>query len=287
MTQAAPRRGTTSRSFSITSASVWRLAAYAFILLVAVGGTFRYHDVITGVWELYEGGVRECDSVAALDFSDVFDVIVDPNDNTKCLIAAGATLTGAIQKADLPTEAARTDVANNWTVGQNLSPGTTLAENDVIANELGAGTDVLFFCGDLRSSSGTWWYAPQVAHFWGSSLDTEADIGFNTTHCQGEDATTETNDALIIEDIPFKVMGMACRTSADPALDVTCRLRTGGAANLTPDVACLISGTAKSCLTTTATTTDVAAGATIGMACVTAGSESTVDVICKAYIAWK
>lgn len=163
---------------------------------------------------------------------------------------------------------------------RSLSGDATMSATGVVTSTLL--NDVITLCGQNVSSS-TIYGGPAAAAFLGGGA--ERVIG--GTICNALDSTTEaTADAPIHADFPaFKVFGFWCYITTDPSNDVVLTMRSA-AANLTPSLTCTIagSGSAKHCSTTTSTTTDVAAGATIAMKVVTTEDLSAQDFWCKAYI---
>lgn len=145
--------------------------------------------------------------------------------------------------------------------------------------------DDIVLCGQLTNAS-TNYVGPGTATYLGGATD----YAIGGTACDALHSTTEeTADAPISADFPaFRVHGMFCRISSDPASDVVVTARSA-AANLSPSFTCTIAGTgtATSCRTTNTSTSDVAAAATIAVRAVTLEDLSAQDVWCKLFFSVK
>ena len=160
-----------------------------------------------------------------------------------------------------------------------------LAENAVAADALAAISDKITLCGD-DANDGTIYFGPATAAYLGGG----GEHAIGGTACDALDSATEgTADAPIHAGFPsFKVTGMVCISSTDAANDQVLTLRSAEA-DVNPSVTCTIAGTgsAVSCSTITATTTDIAAGATIAVKSVNTEDLSGADVRCEVYFSAK
>lgn len=159
-----------------------------------------------------------------------------------------------------------------------------ITENAVAAEQLGAAVDKIVLCGQ-DANSGTIYFGPSTAAYLGGG----GEQAIGGAACNALDSATETTaDAPITAGFPaFKVLGMHCISSSDAANDQVLTLRSA-AADVTPSVTCTIAGTgtATECTSTTATTTDIAAGATIAVKSVNTEDLSAQDVWCQVYFSF-
>lgn len=160
----------------------------------------------------------------------------------------------------------------------------TQPENNVGPNELGASSDKIIICGQ-DANSGTIYFGPETATYLGSG----GEFAIGGAACNALDNATEaTADAPITAGFPaFKVTGMHCVSSSDATNDQVLTLRSA-AADVTPSITCTIAGTgsAVECTSTTATTTDIASGATIAVKSVNTEDLSAQDIWCEVYISF-
>jgi len=115
------------------------------------------------------------------------------------------------------------------------------------------------------------------------------DTSIGGTICNALDSETSSAaaDNPIDADFPaFKITGMQCVVSSDASNDIAIVLHSA-AAVLVPTVTCTIAGTgtAQGCSTTTSTTTDIAAGATISAEINYSEDLDLQDVWCQVYFA--
>jgi hypothetical protein len=159
-------------------------------------------------------------------------------------------------------------------------------ENSVGPDEVYFAADSVIMCGQLVDAD-----APNNTQtFFGHAsllyIGIFTDYGIGDAACNDLDSTTEaTADTPLTfaTDAPaFKVNGFYCIISKDPTNDVTFTLRSAGA-NTTPTISCTVTGNAKSCSTTTGSTTDIAAGATIAMQADYTENLDAEDAWCKMY----
>ena len=160
-----------------------------------------------------------------------------------------------------------------------------LPENSIGADEFAGMVDKIVLCGQ-DANSGTVYGGPTAAAYLGGG----GEFVMGATVCNAlDDATEATADAPISAGFPaFKVTGMHCATSSDASNDQVFTLRSA-AADLTPSVTCTVagSGSATDCSTTTASTTDVASGATIAVKSVNTEDLSGQDFWCQVYFVVK
>lgn len=192
-------------------------------------------------------------------------------------ITSTEILNATITADDLGTDSVAADEIAAGAVGTSELATGAVASADVG----GFATDSIIACGQLVSSS-TVYLGPSTAAYLGSGADTSA----GGTVCDALDSGTEsTADAPIATTFgAIKIHGMYCRVTSDPASDVVFTLRSA-AADLTPSVTCTVAGTGSSqhCVSTTPTTVDVAANATIAVKVVTLEDLSLQDGWCKIF----
>lgn len=149
-----------------------------------------------------------------------------------------------------------------------------IAENAVDEDELDAFTDSVILCGE-NDENGTIYFGPSTGAFGGNG----ADLSQGGAACDAlDDATEATADAPILAASAFKVTGFYCTTDATlgAAETIVFTLRSA-AAGTTPAITCTIGEAASQCSTTTGSTTDIAAGATIAMQAVEASDNADGD----------
>ena len=187
-------------------------------------------------------------------------------------------LDGTVAAADIATDGVAADEIAAGAVGTSELATGAVANTDVGAVAM----DKIILCGQLVNNSTV--YVGPATTVYLAAASAEAAIGGTT--CDGLDSTTEaTADAPIATNFPaFKVHGMYCRISSDPTADVVITARSA-AADMTPSLTCTIAGTgtATHCRALTATTTDIAAGATIAVKAVTLEDLSAQDIWCELY----
>lgn len=160
----------------------------------------------------------------------------------------------------------------------------TASAAQVNAIDGGAVIDTVILCGQA-DENGTIYLGPATAAFGGDGSD--ASIG--STACDALDNATEaTADAPILTDTAFKILGGICKTDgtlgASETLTFTFR---SAAADTVPQQTCSLSEGESDCSITTATTTDIAAGATIAAKAVQASDNSDDNLWCRATIAYQ
>jgi hypothetical protein len=157
-------------------------------------------------------------------------------------------------------------------------------ENSLGPDELAAMVDQVILCGD--SPNNTTLYSGPVVAFLGGDYTT--DYSLASGGCAALDNATEaTADAPIgFANTSFKVLGMMCEVTSSGSNGQSFTMRSAEA-NLTPSVTCTIATGDTSCTSVTASTTDVAAGATIAVQTVTTEDLSAQDWWCKVFISYK
>lgn len=149
----------------------------------------------------------------------------------------------------------------------------------------GAAFDTVILCGDGPAGAGTIYLGPETGSYGGDGGI--ASIG--GTVCDLLDSTTEgTADAPILTDVAFKVAGAICTVSGTIGAgeNVVFTMRSA-AANTVPTQTCTVAEAERDCSITVATTTDVAAGATIAMKAVQTGDNTTDNYWCRATIIYQ
>jgi len=210
--------------------------------------------------------------------------------------AGGATLIGA-DDAGAANMTLDTTGAGAITIGSNdvtavtvVADGTADAdfvvpENSIGPDEVAVMNDVVIFCG-AAAENGTIYYGPATAVFGG---DGSASYAISSPACDAlANGAEATADAPIFTNVAFKVTGMYCKQSGTLGAGeaVTFTLRSA-AADTTPAISCTINAGETDCRSLTATTTDIAAGATVAVKAVQASDNADDDHWCKIYIAYK
>jgi hypothetical protein len=161
-------------------------------------------------------------------------------------------------------------------------------ENSVGPDEANLQQDSIIMCGQLVDAVAVnntqTFISVSILSYLG--LWSNETIGSAT--CNVLDSEVEaTADRPIASTLPaFKVNGFYCIISKDPTNDVTFTLRSAEA-NTTPTISCTVTGNAKSCSTTTGSTTDIAAGATLAMQVDYTENLDAEDAWCKLYFTMK
>jgi len=186
-------------------------------------------------------------------------------------------LDGTVTAADIAT-----DGVDSAEIAANAVGASEIASNAVLGAEIGSISVAVPFCGQNVNNT-TVYVGPALDNLFGQRAAIPGD-----TYCDTLDSTTETTaDFPLDANWPaFKVLGMTCWVTSDPTADVVFTARSA-AADLTPSVTCTVAGTGSSqrCVSTTKTTTDIAAGAAVAIKVVTTEDLSLQDVGCKLYIA--
>lgn len=140
----------------------------------------------------------------------------------------------------------------------------------------------VIFCGQA-DESGIVYLGPATAAFGGDG----SDASIAGTACDALDSGVEaTADAPLYTDIAFQIVGVVCQTNGTLGSGETVIFTTRSAAALTtPSQTCTISEAGADCRILTATTTDIAAGATVAIKAVQSGDNADDDLWCKATIA--
>lgn len=169
----------------------------------------------------------------------------------------------------------------------DIQSGSTLdiAENAIEPDDVAVMHDTVILCGQA-DENGTIYYGPATAVFGG---DGSASYAMSSTGCDALDNATEgTADAPIMTNVAFKVTSLYCKQSgtlgSGEAVTFTVR---SAAADTTPVISCVIGEGETDCRSLTASTTDIAAGATIAIKAVQASDNSDDDHWCKVGIAYK
>lgn len=195
-----------------------------------------------------------------------------------------------VSGGDLDIEAGATLKIAGTAVTSSAAELNALDANTATAAQLstldgGAAFDTVILCGDGPSGAGTVYLGPETAAYGGDGGD--ASIG--GTLCDALDSGTEgTSDAPILTDVAFKVAGAICTTDGTigASENVVFTMRSAEA-DTVPVQSCTIIEAEKDCSITVATTTDVAAGATIAMKAVQTGNNTTDNYWCRATIVYQ
>jgi len=146
-------------------------------------------------------------------------------------------------------------------------------------------TQVLL-CGEM-ANDGTNYMSPVSG--WGNGASyhfgaTQDNFQIAGDGCDLEDNATEaTADEVLYANNAFKVVGMFCELSGSGSNGVTLNLRSA-TANLTPDISITIPSGNTTGITTTQTTTNIAAGATFALRAITTEDLSAQSAWCLANI---
>lgn len=149
----------------------------------------------------------------------------------------------------------------------------------------GAAFDTVILCGDGPSGAGTVYMGPATGSYGGDG----GIASIAGTICDGLESGTEgTADAPILTNVAFKVAGAVCTTDGTigAAENVVFTMRSAEA-DTVPVQTCTIGVGEADCSITVATTTDVAAGATIAMKAVQTGDNTTDNYWCRATIIYQ
>jgi hypothetical protein len=142
-------------------------------------------------------------------------------------------------------------------------------------------TQEVIFCGQA-DEAGTIYLGPATAVTLG---DGSASYAIGSVGCDALDNATEaTADAPLYTDVAFKVLGGICVTDGTLSSETVIFTMRSAAADTSPVQTCTISD-ASDCSFTTATTTDVAAGATVAIKAVQIGDNADDNLWCKVTIA--
>lgn len=233
---------------------------------------------------LIAGGNGETLAVGATDATVTLDrndsgagtyTCTDDDANADCVFAAGGTGGATVGAATNASVTLSTD---------NTGDGTDLVapENGIGSDEAAVPVDQVVLCGELHED-GTTTLGPATALFGGDGTTSYALGGAG---CDALDNETEaTADNPLTGYGAFKVVGMWCRTdgtlAAGESIVYTARSAEG---NLVPSVTCTIGEAAQTCRTMTATTTDVAAGATIAVNAAMTSNNADDNGWCKLYV---
>lgn len=161
----------------------------------------------------------------------------------------------------------------------------TVPEGSIGADEASIATDTVILCGQA-DENGTIYLGPATAVYGG---DGSASYAVGSAGCDALDNATEaTADAPILTNTAFKIMGGVCKTDgtlgASETLAFTVR---SAAADTTPQQTCSLAAGESDCSITTATTTDVAAGATIAIKAVQVSNNADDNLWCRLTIAYQ
>lgn len=195
-----------------------------------------------------------------------------PSDTIYDTTGAGAITVGS---ADVTSVTLSTDGTGDAEVA--------LPENSIGPDEVAAVSEQVILCGDIDAGATTFW-GPNTTLLGG---DYSASSAISSAACQGLDSTTEaTADAPLFANTAFKVQGMFCKVTSSGSNGVTMTLRSAEA-DLTPSVTCTIATGETTCSSVTASTTDVAAGATLAVEYEDTEDLSAQDGWCKVFLALK
>jgi hypothetical protein len=204
---------------------------------------------------------------------------------TPALFVNSAGVSNLFEVRDAATPVFYIEDGGNITT--NNSAGDSSAawpENSLGPDELAAMVDVVHFCGQ-QANNGTIYFGPVTAFLTG---DYSSAYVMGDAQCNALDNATEaTADAPVgYGNTSFKVLGMMCEASSSGSNGVSFTLRSAEA-DLTPSVTCTVATGETTCSTVTASTTDVAAGATLAMKVVNTEDLSAQDGWCKVFISYK
>lgn len=161
----------------------------------------------------------------------------------------------------------------------------TLPEGSIGVDEISAPMDSVIFCGQA-DENGTIYLGPVTTIFGG---DGSTSYAIGSAGCDALDNATEaTVDAPILTNTAFKVMGGYCKTDGTlgAAETLTFTMRSA-AADTTPAQSCALAAGESDCSITTASTTDVAAGATVAIKAVQVSNNADDNLWCRISIAYK
>lgn len=161
----------------------------------------------------------------------------------------------------------------------------TVPEGSIAADEVSMVTDHVIFCGQA-DENGTIYLGPATTQFWGNNT---ADWTAGSAGCDALDNATEaTADDPLWTNVSYKIMGGVCYTDATLGAgeSVIFTMRSA-AADTTPQQTCTIGVGESDCSITIATTTDVAANATVAMKAVEASNNADDNLWCRMTIAYK
>jgi len=170
------------------------------------------------------------------------------------------------------------------TAGDLQVGGTNVCQSDG-TNCGRPAADKIIICGPLLSS-GTNYYQPMLAHYFGDTTLDATMGGSGVGECDSKDSTNPLVDAAVFADVPFEATGMYCKVSSSGSNGVTLTLRVEGA-DATPSLACTIATGTTECFTGTDTTTDIGAGDQISVRSVTTEDLSAHDAWCLLYMELK
>jgi hypothetical protein len=159
-----------------------------------------------------------------------------------------------------------------------------LPANSIGPSELTGLVRSLIFCGDDAGTTTTNYLGPALDSAY-DGKHTDSSIG--GTYCKTLDSTTEATADAPVSTLAVKALGLRCISTATQGSgeSITFTLRTG-AADTVPVVSCTIGVSATECRTNTATTTNIAAGATMAVKVVPSGNNAAADAWCVTTLVW-
>jgi hypothetical protein len=175
--------------------------------------------------------------------------------------------------------------------GGTVITGTTGAQDSAVnlpANSVGGGemSGVQFnviLCGQAAENAEI--FLGPATTVLGGDASTDTSIG--SAACDAlDDATEATADAPLFANIPFKIMGLYCRTDGTLGVGETVVFKTRSAeADTTPSITCTIGATQTDCRSLLGSTTNVAAGATVAISATQTSNNADDNLKCNMQIA--
>jgi hypothetical protein len=199
---------------------------------------------------------------------------------------------GAFAQQDL----SETTIIHDYKNGIKLNGSTTItgtagAQDSAVvlpANSVGGGevSGVQFnviLCGQA-AENGEIFLGPATAVLGGNA---SVDTSIGSAACDAlDDATEATADAPLFANVPFKIMGLYCRTDGTLGAGETVVFKTrSAAADTTPSIACTITAGQTDCRSLTGSTTNVAAGATVAISATQTSNNADDNLKCNMQIA--
>ena len=182
-----------------------------------------------------------------------------------------------IGSGDMTALTVTTDGTGN---GELVLPDSSIGQDEVAGMQM-----QVILCGEMGNSAAH--YASPSTGYGDAPFFADAATvlyGLGDAGCNAQDNGTEaTADEVMYANTAFKVLGMVCTVSSSGSNGITINLRSA-AADLTPDVTMTIATGNTTGATATATTTDIAAGATFALKTLSTEDLSAQDVWCTASI---
>lgn len=153
-----------------------------------------------------------------------------------------------------------------------------LPVNSIGPTELTGFHQNLVICGDDAGAATTNYLGPSLPSWKGDG----SDYSLASTACDALDNTVEATADLVVSTLALKAHGMRCISDATQGAgeSVVFTLRSA-AADTTPVISCTIAEAATECRSNVATTTNIAAGATLAVKVVPTGDNAAGNVWCS------